>query len=446
MRPSVRTEESLKRFDYTKQPFTHASIATYDWGEDVVGSVVFNQHTTLDRVRQILVTLEDERLHTYFNIALKHRVESHVFAIFSILLDRPDPDLGGLQVCMEAYPSLVYCMLKRFIPEEPVPLPEQVSLLAPAVVLGVIRSANEMGIAALAALERLAPTIDQLDLKIYVDIIWSAALCIRSSKLVQEVLLVLHDSRLESRKRSPALDHAHKHALGIVFDRAEEAADTCACDDSGKPRRQTTAPARAKLVPPKAAEEDDTAQNPDTATTVVVAHTRVDLPAPIRIHDHVRLQVASVAPPSTLPPAVIDAIVLRSGRGELHLGVKQPLPPEWHEVDWNIFNAGGTATSAAMLAAVLKLAQKGYECCRVNHIISGLDPVASGAISEEGELASGGLGVENSVVQADTAVEDVDTTLNDSQRMAVRLAVSSRLCLIWGPPGENAAHIVDKKP
>lgn len=55
-----------------------------------------------------------------------------------------------------------------------------------------------MGIAALTALERLAPTIDELDIKHYLDVLWSAALCIRSSKLVQEVLLVLHDSRLES--------------------------------------------------------------------------------------------------------------------------------------------------------------------------------------------------------------------------------------------------------
>ena len=225
------------------------------------------------------------------------------------------------------------------------------------------------------------------------------------------------------------MEHAHKHGLGVVFDRAEEAADTCSCDDSGKPRRQATPPARAKLVPPKATEEDDTTQVPDGATTVVVAHTRVDLPTPLRIHDHVRLQVASVAPSSALPPAVVDVVILRSGRGEAPLVVKQPLPPEWQDVDRNIFNAGGTATSAAMLAAVLKLTQKGYECCRFNYILVGLDPGSSGAIPEDNEPQTS--------VQVDGSSEDVDTTLNDSQRTVVSLAVSSRLCLIWGPPGER---------
>ena len=124
--PSVKTEESLKRFDYAKQTFTHASIVAYDWGEDAAGSVIFNQHTTLDRAREILATMEDERLRAYFDIAIRHRVEGHLFIMFTILLDRPDPDLGGLQVCIDVYPSLVYCVLKRFLPDIPTTLPEDI--------------------------------------------------------------------------------------------------------------------------------------------------------------------------------------------------------------------------------------------------------------------------------------------------------------------------------
>lgn len=96
--------------------------------------MIFNQHTTLDRAREILATLEDEHLHLYFDIAVKHRVESHVFTVFTILLDRPDPDLGGLQVCIEMYPSLVYCVLKRFLPDIPATLPEEISTSASAII------------------------------------------------------------------------------------------------------------------------------------------------------------------------------------------------------------------------------------------------------------------------------------------------------------------------
>ncbi|RPD58072.1 hypothetical protein L227DRAFT_489448, partial [Lentinus tigrinus ALCF2SS1-6] len=138
-----------------------------------------------------------------------------------------------------------------------------------------------------------------LDLATYLDLLWSAALCIRSSKLVQEILLVLHEARSSSRKSSRALEFTHKHALAVVFDRVEEAADTCPCDDYGKPRKQSTRPARAKLVLPQPTPEevegaavinDDGLQGVGIA---VVAHTRVDLPTPIRIHTHVRMQVAS---------------------------------------------------------------------------------------------------------------------------------------------------------
>ena len=388
----------------------------------------------------MLRQLDDARLLHYFNIAILHRVESHVFAIFGILLNRDEVVWQDICDCMDAYPSLVYCVLKKYIPDGPALLPEEVSHTVPTIISNVIRSANEMGIAALAALERLAPNIDALDLSTYFNLLWSATMCIRSFKLVQEILLVLHDSRIGTRSRSQVLDFAHKNALGVVFDRAEDAADTCPCDDFGKPRKQSTPPARAKLVPPQPQTEDAeggaavvTDDSVLSAKIAVVAHTRVDLPSPIRIHNHVRLKVASVAPQSTLPAPVVDALVTRSSRGEVYLDVKQPLPPEWREVDWNIFDAGGTATSAAMLAAILKLAQKGYECCRLNQTIIGLDPVASGVATSTSNGAAGSV-AEDEPEDSEDAI--IDPSLNQSQRRAVRVAVRSRMCLIWGPPGQ----------
>ncbi|KAI0685002.1 P-loop containing nucleoside triphosphate hydrolase protein [Cerioporus squamosus] len=432
----IQTEETMKRFDYTKQTFAYHSIATYDWGGDNTGSIIFDSVTSVDVARQMLSRLDDSQLLHCFGIAVQHRVETHVFAIFDILLGREELVLEDIRHCMDAYPSLVYCILKKYIPEGPAELPEDMASCSPSIIRNILRSANEMGIAALAALERLLPAIESLDLATYLDLLWSAAICVRSFKLVQEILLVLHESRNGSRASGRVLEFAHKHALGVVFDRVEEAADTCPCDDYGKPRKQSTRPARAKLVPPqpRSSEEEGGAVLDDGLQGVgiaVVAHTRVDLPKPIRIHNHVRLQVASVAPNSTLPRPVVDATVTRAGRGELYLDVKQPLPPEWQEVDWSIFDAGGIATSAAMLAAVQKLALKGYDCCRLHHVIVGLDPAT--------DIEEHVIGQEE---DATATSNDIDASLNYSQQQAVRTAVRNPMSLIWGPPGTGKTTVV----
>jgi hypothetical protein len=118
----------------------------------------------------------------------------------------------------------------------------------------------------------------------YLHLLMLASLSVRSSELVQEVLLVLHECRADVMAQSPMMEYAHKHALGITFDRAEEAADECPCNDQGrpkKPRGRGPPPATVRLVPV-----------PDEPTQVI-AHVRVDEPTPVRIHSHVRLQAVS---------------------------------------------------------------------------------------------------------------------------------------------------------
>ena len=68
--------------------------------------------------------------------------------------------------------------------------------LAIAVLVQIVRSANDLGMAALAALERLASVIAGLELVTYLDLLWLSALSIRPFQVAQEVLLVLHDSRM----------------------------------------------------------------------------------------------------------------------------------------------------------------------------------------------------------------------------------------------------------
>ncbi|KAH9888525.1 RNA dependent RNA polymerase-domain-containing protein [Cubamyces lactineus] len=448
----VQTEETLKRFDHAKTSFHYNTIDDYEWGDDNLGAQLFDPDAPQDRAQRTFSRLDESRLRHYFDIAIQYRVERHVFMIFNILLEKGDFAPQDLSGYVDAYPSLVYCILKKHIPEGPAALPESFSPLAPIIVRNIIRSADAMGIAVLAALERLVHDINALDLGTYIDILWLTTLCIRSPKLVQEVLLVLHDCRADARSSNPIVEYAHKHALGVAFDRAEDAADTCPCDETGRPKRQSSRPTRAKLVvppPPKEAATtpggaktsgtlgegaqaegaEPVAEEPEAEEsdeTIVVAHTRIDAPNSVRIHNHVRLQVASVDPAATRPPPIVDALVTRATRGEMYLTVQQPLPPEWQAVDWNIFDAGGTATSAAMLDAVRKLALKRYEACRLYNVIVGL-PLAHADAS-------------NASTEADVDEGDQVAEL-DSQR-AVVLATQSPLCLIWGPPGTGKTTVV----
>ena len=175
--------------------------------------------------------------------------------------------------------------------------------------------------AALAALERLASVVAGLELATYLELLWRASLSICSFQIAQEVLLILHDSRM-TRSNFPAVEaYAHSHSLAVIFDRAEEASDSCPCDEQGCPKRQKEAPVLAKLLPMpiQQGDGDQASAEPDelSAPTRVMAHIRVNLAAPIRIHSHVRLKVASTPEHSTLPPAVVDAVVVRSSRGEV---------------------------------------------------------------------------------------------------------------------------------
>ena len=283
----------------------------------------------------------------------------------------------------------------------------------------VIRSANELGIAAIVALEKLSQDIARLDLSIYCDLLWLACHTVRSTHLLQEVLLVLNDSRSTQfhTQLSRMKDYVCKQALGIAFDRAEDAADACPCDDTGRPRRQRVAPISAKLRPI----DDGSPMMPESPIpSSVTADVRVDISTPIRIHSHLRIVLSSPAEHSTLPAAVLDAVVVRATRGEMLLDVQQPLPPEYAQVNWRLYNAGSTATSRAMLDAIQRFAAEGMECCSFNNMIVG-DP---DNLEEPPTNEEEGLRTVN-----------ILATLNPSQREAVLSAKIGRLSLIWGPPG-----------
>ncbi|KAI0343647.1 RdRP-domain-containing protein [Trametopsis cervina] len=423
----VETQEYLPRFDHRPEPYTPHAVLTVDWSthtEDTRVILTAEEGLAMPILRRMSV----DDLVDMLRIARYYRAEDRIFWIFRALLQVHDPAMDIMAECLDEHPPLAYVVLKELLDNPAVQLDDGRRIrLASAVIHQVLRSANELGIAALVALEKLAPDIERLELPLYCDHLWQACHAVRPSQLLQEVVLVLHEGRGSIQAQSKRNAYVHKNALGVVIDRAEDAADTCPCDDAGRPRRQRVAPVAAKLRPVD--EDGEAATQPQSMIPIrVMADVRVDIPSPIRIHSHVRLVLSSPAEHSTLPAAVLDAVAVKATRGELMLDLQQPLPPEWTKVNWRLYNAGSVATSKAMMDALQRFAVEGMECCRFNDIITGdAEEVTEAVQTEETE---------------DEDMQDVLATLNPSQREAVAAAKMGRMSLIWGPPGTGKTTVV----
>lgn len=412
-------------------PYLPRSLDGFDW-QKVSGEqrVLFegNQH----QATLVLSISSEETLVGYFQFAVEYRREDRAFWIFDSLLDKECPPLLAIEQCIDKHPPLVYSLLKRHLIGDTGSerLPESLDELVPSILRGVIRCANELGIAALVGLEKLSVHIRELGFTDFKHLLWTSAMSIRSEALVQEVLLVLHDIRAEVRARSAVDGYGHRYAMAVAFDRTEEAHDACPCDDAGRPRRQRTAPIYAKLVPLKHQDGENPHNGTEDAGNSVMAHIRVDAVTSIRIHSHVRLQVSSRPEHSTLPPAVVDCVVLRASRGEILLSPSHPLPPEYAEVTWSMYDAGSVATSRAMMDAVEKLVVEGSSACWFHDIITGRSGEAPTPIRTTHDLDGADEQLEDS--------ESIPASLNESQKSAVKNSRLGRMSLIWGPPGTSS--------
>ena len=261
-----------------------------------------------------------------------HAYDELFWAFYTIItpIQRMDPDIARKWI--ERHPPLVYCLMKTHPPTDDLFISPYLADLELTIIQNIVKSANQAGIASLVALEKISASIARIEMDEYLHLLMLTSLSVRSSELVQEVLLVLHECRAGVMAESPMMEYAHKHALGIVFDRAEEAADECPCNDQGRPRGKRgrgPGPATVRLGP--------IAEEP----TQVVAHVRIDEPTPVRIHSHVRLQAASDPERGWVGGRpVVDAVVTISRKGEMTMELQYPLPPEYAQMQWRMYNAG----------------------------------------------------------------------------------------------------------
>ncbi|KAL0569074.1 hypothetical protein V5O48_012901, partial [Marasmius crinis-equi] len=445
----VPTEERVRRFErertfYTLNDISQVKWARYPpWMKDI-----FVPKRTEERVRALLADRSPDDLDKCMELSLYYHAEDELFWTFGLMVSREEPlQRDWITKWMDTHPPLAFVLLKVHPPyEETKLLPSVTRPFRRHILQNVIRSANLLGIASLVALEKVAGSIAEMPIEEYLNLLWLAAQSVRAPQLVQEVLLVLNDSRAFSpdsesgsgaNLHPPALRYGHVHALGIAMDRSEEAADECPCDETGKPRKQRTAPTQTTL------------QRVEDHPLQVKATIRIDARTSIRLHSHVRLQAASKPEKGWVAPIVLDGVVVMAQKGELKIDLMHPPPPEMDPValpplpesqeveeeeeqkalmDWNLYDAGSTATSRAMLDALTRLMKDKDECCGFYDIITGDH---SGADSDTPIRSF------PPILGADESIEG----LNSSQEAAIR-SCTGPLSLIWGPPGTGKTTVI----
>lgn len=328
--PSVATENHARRFERLVSDYRLdeiPSIHSENWDSEPWMKEMFHPKQTEEDFRSLLEnhTLESE-WEKVMGFCIRYHRHEELYWTFLFVVSRPPLDTAFTLAWLQRQPSLVFALLKQYPPNEGI-LHTETRTIHTHILQSIIRSANQLGMASLVALEKLSITVSELLIDDYVNLLWLSALSVRSPNLVQEIMLVLNDARAEIGLSDPVLAYGHKYALGIAFDRAEEAADECPCDDNGVPRRQRIPPSQTKLT--------FLVENYQK----VKATLRVDAKNQIRLHSHVRLSSAS-REESLGERVVIDGIVIQASRGEVTIDLMYPAPPETERIDWSMYNAG----------------------------------------------------------------------------------------------------------
>jgi hypothetical protein len=419
---SKETTEKMKRFGGEKQDYTRPTIKTVNW-DDVPNNTfkeLFTSRLDTAQFRNRVAAKPDAELDELMHFAIRHHAVDQIYDIFEVAIDRAPIDVDRVGAWLDNCPLLVYPLLKLCLPDPPTSLLPPYNELTEHILRSVILSANEARAPALVALEKLASVLAEIPLELYLDLLWLAALSVRSPQLVQEVIIVLDERRSCVSETSKGMAYAHHHAKAIAIDRAEEAAQTCPCGENGVPLRQKTSPIQTPLlaIPSK--------------PKAVKVHIRVDSTPGIRLHSHVRLKEAGT-PTNALDRRVMDGIVTQSARGEATIEVLHPLPADFDKHDWLLYNAGSIATSRAMLDAVRKLAVERENAC----VLYGLITDAMAWTEVETVAAEHAEAPTNAADEVGpSTIRVIPTHFNESQRSAIE-SISSPLSLIWGPPGED---------
>ena len=237
---SVATEAFIGRLAQQKLPYTLNRLEDVDWSQEdrLWMKELFIPKASREKIQDVLQNKDIADIEKVLALCLDNHAYDELFwAFYTIITPIQRMDADVTKRWIETHPPLVYCLLKTQPPTEDRFVSPYLVDLELAIIQNVVKSANQAGMASLVALEKIAASVARISMGEYLDLLLLASLSVRSSGLVQEVLLVLNECRADVISRSPMMEYAHKHALGITFDRTEEAADECPCNDQGRPRK-----------------------------------------------------------------------------------------------------------------------------------------------------------------------------------------------------------------
>lgn len=426
-----------------------------DWTkEGEVYHSIFTESQT--KVQLTLTAAGFTQLNDFMEFAMHYHEETRAFWIFDAMLSSSEVDVIAIAGWILRYPHLVFSILRRHLGVNHPRLSEPFDSIRQPIVDAVVLSTNDAPLASLAALEKLGFDIAELNFAQYSSVLWNASMVVRGHQTVQETLMVLHEQRNRVESSADA-EYAHHRALQVAFERAEEAFESCPCDEQGRPTRQRTVPIRVRIHPKtpkkKAPTKDTIPQDPVPVDNVpapdpspedapkepptpslklpiVVADIRVDKPSTARLHSHVRLAAASKPVKQTVSwrREILDGIVKVSFRGEMEIELFHYPPPEYADMEWIMYDCGSTATTRAMMDAVKRLYTEKFEACEFSNLLTG--SAASEDIRDddfkENDIIVDGQGWEG---------------FNASQKEAIQRSFGSDLSLIWGPPGETRSLV-----
>ncbi|KAG8831497.1 hypothetical protein FRC17_003069 [Serendipita sp. 399] len=437
----VPTEERLRSVAKA-QPYVRNTLATVNWEKEPEGYKDFFLFSQ-SRTEEMLNEKTPDELDELLDFALIHHEETRAFWIFKALYTRHDTPPRIVAEWLLRYPDLVYSLLHSLLIDDIRQIPSPLESIRQPILDAVVLTANDAPAACIFALQKLRADISLLTFSQYADLLWTAANVIRTHDVVQDVLIQLDEQRGTS-KGGEAIRYAHRQALQIAFERAEEAFEECPCDTQGRPTKQRTAPARVWIHAKKEKEaaEVETKDEGDKQPVhemqtreryestlkhpLVVADVRVDKPFSARLHSHVRLAPASRPEKQTASwrREILDGIVTVSFRGHVEISLFHHPPSEYHSMEWSLYDCGSTATAKAKLEAIKRLYSEVYEACAFHEIITG-SPVSSDAF-------------------AASTVTTQWEGFNPSQCDAINNSCGAGLSLIWGPPGTGKTTVIVK--
>ena len=274
---------------------------------------------------------------------------------------------------------------------------------AQTLLIALITAAHEAQSLMVEPFKTILHQLPHMPLSSFVELVKLTALTIRNQELALDILiesLESQGSRLLGGQSS-STRHYIQCLIGVALDHI------------------------AEVMEAKSHMEGLVHLRPGKEERVVICRLRVDQKfGSLGMSDHIRLTTAT-SPSNSLTRRLysFDAIIKSKDHGEITLECFQPLPHFPEDCSWKMTNCGSFVTSQTMFDAIARYALQAEEYCPLQESILGQAQPSLDATS---------------IASCDVRRDD----LNECQNEVLKVALTSSMTCLWGPPGTGKSHTV----